>query len=102
MISNFIDRAEAIVVADVLHNVAELRKAADTAQRLRRGQPGKWAIVAIEAQDRADAYVRELTERIASRARSGGMKTNDAISLAEAVLDKRRRLPAGVEVLEVA
>lgn len=102
MIRSYIPKGQAIAVADVLGTVAELRTASATATRLKRGQPGQWAIVAIEAQQRATAYVRELTERIQSRARLAEVDANALIRLAEAVLDGRMLLPEGVEAAEAA
>lgn len=104
MKSNFIDRAEAIVVADVLATVAELREASTKALKWRREADEAHGAALFEHHRarKAEEYVAELTGRISARTSRDGMNTNHIIALAEAVLDGRRSLPAGVEVLEVA
>jgi hypothetical protein len=105
MLSNFIPRGEAVAVADVLATVAELRLATANLARLRRRSPGngrQWEIVAIEAEERAAAFVRDLTGRVQARAHSACMPADDLLRLAEAVIEGRRRLPAGVEAAEAA
>jgi hypothetical protein len=93
---------EAAVVADVLHTVAALRLASSTLATLKRRDGDKTTFGAIEKIERAEGYVRELTERVQSRARAGDVEENELLRLAEAVLDGRRRLPDGIQVLEAA
>lgn len=104
MASNFVPKGLAIVVADVLATVGELRQASLNAARLRRladkAQGG--ALREHHAADAAEDYVRELTDRITGRAARDDVDPNEAIRLAERVLDRKMRLPEGVEPLEAA
>lgn len=99
-----IPEPEAIAVADVLNAVGELRQASTTAVRLRRIADGTKGAALFEHHRarRAEDYVAELTDRIASRARLAGMEVNELMHFAEAVLDQRMALPEGVEAMEAA
>lgn len=81
----------AYVVLDVIDTVAELRRASEALLKARSLPQAK--VWAIEATSRAEAHVRELTERIQSRARSAGIAENDLMAAAFDVLDGRRLLP---------
>jgi hypothetical protein len=104
MRSAFVSKGEAVVVADVLGTVAELRQASAAAVRLRSvaDQAKGGALLEHNAAEQAEDYVRELTARIAGRAARDDMEPNEAIRLAERVLDGKLRLPEGVETLEAA
>jgi hypothetical protein len=93
--------AEAVPVVDVLPTIADLRGASDTLLRLQERR-ANGQIVGLDTEARAEAYVRELTERVQSRARSAGMAENELLALAFDVLDGRRSLPEGVSVEEPA
>lgn len=83
----------ASVVREVLPTVAELLQASERALRARMLPSA--SVEAMNATRHAEAYVRELTERVQSRARSAGMEENDLLAAAYDVIEGRRLLPAG-------
>lgn len=89
--SSPIAEPEASVVRDVLGTVSKLRRASEAALKARQLPPRRASSMAAVQQ--ADAYVRELTGRVQSRARSAGMAENALLALAYDVLERRRHLP---------
>lgn len=82
---------EATAVRDVIETVGELRRASEALLKAKAlPQARVWA---MQATANAAAHVRELTERVQSRARSAGIDENGLLAAAFDVLDGRRILP---------
>jgi hypothetical protein len=85
-----IAHALSAIVEDVLPTVAELRRASEALLKARRLPAA--TVQAMTASRDAEAWVRELTDRVRSRASSAGIADNELLALAYDVIDGRRTL----------
>lgn len=81
-----LDESTATAVEDVLDVAAELRAASVKAVDADRAAADRRSLANIGSARAAAGYVKELTDRIASRARSAGIEPDDLLALANKAL----------------